>query len=262
MRNGQYIIILGDDDIIVQGGINKILFHLKHHTYDVMYCNTYGFSDDYRKEMSNSVKGKKVFSRRDRFLTEIILCIRQISAIIIRSAHVDQMVSITGNFAHLHHIFTAIKQGKKFVMLREPIIACRSNNSEFDHTANFSDIYVSEFFTLFKGYFKNSLMKSAMRKIENRMLLFYYPIYLYKIKTGRLRGDCNQMKNFNYFFHQNPLYRYILRFIFHGNYLLNRVLLALLIVVSKFRQGLLFHYLIKRQGVYARTGVKSARGNK
>lgn len=212
--SAEYIMILGDDDIIVPEGINIILDILGRADCDVLYCETYGFSKDYLKERPGYNRGRRVFTKPDRFLLETILNIRQISAIIIRAGLIDQSRSITGNFAHLHNIFTAIQRGKNFIALRDPIIACMSNNSGFDNRVNFSDVYVNEFFSLFREYFSPFFTPLAMKKIENKMLLSYYPIYVYKIRVGFLRKDTNMQQNFEAFFHHNKLYSHFLKFVF------------------------------------------------
>lgn len=44
--SGKYVWIIGDDDLIVPGGIEKVLTHLRANRFDLVYVNSYSFSED------------------------------------------------------------------------------------------------------------------------------------------------------------------------------------------------------------------------
>jgi abequosyltransferase len=200
----KYIMVIGDDDYIVNGGIKLILDNLEHSNPDLLFLN--GFAT--KKKVNSHLSSKKESTiNKEEFLLKTILQFRLISSHVINYEYVKRVKSFDGNFAHLHPVLIGLRDGKKFIYLKEKIVACYPNNSKFDLESNFSDTYVNEFFTLFRSYLKNVISKKYHTEIEEKMLKQYYPKLILKSRLGMIKNDKNIKYNFDTIFKKNNFYQ-------------------------------------------------------
>jgi len=210
--------IIGDDDYIVKGGINLILKNLNFLSPDLLFLNAFST----KKKLNKLVSLKKgEILNREQFLLKTILQFRLISSYVIDSKYFQKIKKFDGNFSHLHVVLTSLCYGKKFVYLKDKIIAYYPNNSEFNLKVNFSDVYVSEFFNLFRSYLKESLANSFHRRIETKMLKKYYPKLILKSRLNMIKNDTNLKDNFETIFEKNNFYKKYSYFYINNNLISN-----------------------------------------
>ena len=58
MAQGEYVWIVGDDDVIVPGGLDWVLSVLEKRKYDLIYVSSYGFRDKYFPPTNRALKRK------------------------------------------------------------------------------------------------------------------------------------------------------------------------------------------------------------
>ena len=154
----KYMILLGDDDIIIKDGIKNIYNDIKKFNPDLIYCKTFSFSRYSQVNQTiNSIKSEKY--NLESFLEKTILGFRLISSYVINTKYIKDTIDFSGNFAHLHVILRALTQGNIFIINYKNIIGSLRDNSSFDHEQNFSDIYVKEFFSIYRKYLENYISK-------------------------------------------------------------------------------------------------------
>jgi len=201
----KYVILLGDDDIVVNGGVDIILNNINEHSPDLMFMNAFPIKN-YSKEYYASKNDSQQFDL-DNFLCETILQFRLISSYVINTEYVNKVKEFSGNFAHLHVVFEALSNAKKFIKINNKLIGSFINNSDFDHKVNFSDIYVKEFFLLFNRYLSTTLSRTAFVEIENIMLKKYLPKLILKSRFGFIKHDDLVSQNFDLIFSNNDYYK-------------------------------------------------------
>jgi abequosyltransferase len=178
LAQGKYVLILGDDDLIYDGGLAIILSHAAKDDYGVICLRPYGFNDDFRMEYPGTFGKVKEYNGADKFLSAISPIMRSISACIINKSlvrHIDFSTYPIGNFAHLHMIMHAILLAKKNLFINKYIIPCKRNNS-FGY--DFSEVFVKEYWALIDVYLAHGLSVKTINKLENQMLFTYYPYYI------------------------------------------------------------------------------------
>ncbi len=200
----KYIMLIGDDDYLVDGGIKLILDNLKNSNPDLLFVKAFATN---KKVKSHLFSTKESIINREEFLLNTILQFRLISSHVINSKYIKRVKSYEGNFAHLHPILISLRDGKKFIYIKDKVVGSFPNNSEFDLEANFSDVYVNEFFTVFRRYLNNVLNKKYHNKIEDQMLKYYYPKLILKSRLGMIKNDKNIKRNFDYIFEKNNFYQ-------------------------------------------------------
>ena len=201
----KYMILLGDDDIIVNGGVDIILNNINEYNPDLIFMNAFSIKN-YNKEYYASKNDSQQFDL-DEFLCETILQFRLISSYVINTEYVNKVKEFSGNFAHLHVVFETLSNAKKFIKINNKLIGSFINNSDFDHKVNFSDIYVKEFFLLFNKYLSTILSRKSIVEIENIMLKKYLPKLILKSRFGFIKNDDLVGQNFDLIFGNNDYYK-------------------------------------------------------
>tara|TARA_X000000950_G_scaffold18970_1_gene20530 strand:- start:15063 stop:15998 length:936 start_codon:yes stop_codon:yes gene_type:complete len=225
----KYMILLGDDDIIVNGGIDIILKNINEYNPDLIFMNAFSIKN-YNKEYYASKNDSQLFDL-DVFLCETILQFRLISSYVIKTEFVNKVKEFSGNFAHLHVVFETLSNAKKFLKINNKLIGSFVNNSDFDHKVNFSDIYVKEFFLLFNKYLSTTLSRKSTIKIENIMLKKYLPKLILKSRFGYIKKDDLVGQNFDLIFGNNDYYKNNRSF-FTVNNIFSSIILCLILIFN------------------------------
>lgn len=129
-----YVWVLGDDDIILSGGLLIILNILQKQEVDVLYLNGYAYSDSYLDEPKRG-RGKKgivEYSNALKFVKDTHVMLTFISALIVRSGvnlRLTGHVTEGSNLPQLGWVLPSIRDGKKFVVIKNRVYAARSGNS-------------------------------------------------------------------------------------------------------------------------------------
>ena len=144
----------------------------------------------------------------------------------VNTSNINKVKSYDGSFAHLNVVLTNLKYDKEFIFIGKKAIGCYPNNSNFDHKVNFSDVYVKEFFSLFRYYLQDAISKETHTELEKKMLKEYYPKLVLKSRLGLIKKDKNIKKNFELIFSKNP-YFFKKKKLFTENNIKSNILLIL-----------------------------------
>ena len=229
----KYMILLGDDDIIVNGGVDIILNNINEYSPDLIFMNAFSLKN-YNKEYYASKNDSQQFDLEE-FLCETILQFRLISSYVINTEYVNKVKEFSGNFAHLHIVFEILSNAKKFIKINNKLIGSFINNSDFDHKVNFSDIYVKEFFLLFNKYLSTNLSRTSIVEIENIMLKKYLPKLILKSRFGLIKNDDLVRQNFDLIFGDNDYYKNY-RSYFTVNNIYNSIILFVILIFNHLKK--------------------------
>ena len=210
----KYIMILGDDDYILKGGIDMIIKNIKTYNPSLIFLRAFSTKKIENREVKNEL-GEVL--NRENFLTSSILQLRLISSFVIRIKNLKRVRSFTGNFAHLSLILTNIRCDNKFIFVNSKTVAVYPNNSGFIKKVNFSDIYVIEFFRLLRFHLKNRIGDDIFEIMENKMLKAYYPKLILKSRLRIIKKDDNLKDNFMSIFKSNAYFQRYKRFYIKNN---------------------------------------------
>lgn len=188
LAQGKYVLILGDDDLLVDGAIAFILKHLSEHNYGVVCLRPYGFESDFRKEYPGNYGDEIIFSDSEAFLVRIGQLITLISACIINKSllpNMDAMQFINSNLGQVNWVIRAILNAQYNLFIERYLVACKRNNSGF---YDFSTVFVKEFGRLLDSYVPMGLSHKAILSLEMRMMIGYHPFYLLRQRMAN-SGD-------------------------------------------------------------------------
>ena len=207
---GQYVLILGDDDFLVDGGLACLVNRLAQQELGVLCMRAYGFDKDFRKEYPSGAGNEILFGDGGKFLAEIGAWVTFISACVINKkilGEIDARDFCGGNLVQVHLVIRAALYANNSLFISRYMIACKRNNSG---GYDFSRVFVEELGRILDQYLSMGLTTSAKRAFETKMLLGYYPFYLFRQRL-RQTGDVESaLARFNDRFGDRWLYRILL----------------------------------------------------
>ncbi|MBV9956737.1 MAG: glycosyltransferase family 2 protein [Pseudolabrys sp.] len=186
LARGDYVIIMGDDDVLLDGTLSWLLETLKSRRYGVVSLRAFGFDNDFRQEQPPPWGRERVFNDPGRFLAAVGAQLTLISSCAIHKAampNVNARAFCGGQLVQLHLVIEAAAGGPENLYCEPYKVACKRNNSG-DY--NFSTVFVREFGRVLDSYRDRIISEQDIRAIERRMIVNYYPFYLLKL---RLRDE-------------------------------------------------------------------------
>lgn len=205
---GKYVLILGDDDLFVDGALQLLLEQLAKGAYGVVCLRPYGFESDFRKEYPGSGGGEKIFRDAGAFLAAIGPLMTLISSCAISKQllpKVDARQFCGDNLVQVHLVLRAALVARENLFLDRYLIACKRNNSG---GYDFSQVFVSNLGAVLDSCKSLGLTESAILAIESRLMLAYYPFYLLRQRLSK-SGDLHAtLARFEARFHGRLLFKY------------------------------------------------------
>jgi abequosyltransferase len=136
MARGEYVWIVGDDDVIVPGGLQQVMKVLKTRDYDFVFVSTYRFSGPYVRPSKPRFTGKIVrFSSSLNFALRISVGAAFLSANIVRKdkieekPHLEFSEMVGSSLVQLSWTYTLLSNEPKCVLLQDRVIANKTENT-------------------------------------------------------------------------------------------------------------------------------------
>ncbi len=185
---GQFVLLLGDDDMLVDGSIARITDILIRESPGVLVLRAFGFDRDFRCEQPRVSRSPRVFDDRIKFLGELGAQCTLISSLVINKtllSGVDARDFCGGSLVQTHLALRAILASTRNVMTRDYLVAYkRYNSGGYD----FSEVYVNKLNQVIEQCVGEGLPSSGADRLKRRLITSYYPFYLWKL---RLQSPAN-----------------------------------------------------------------------
>lgn len=136
IARGKYFWLFGDDDIIVPGGISKILLLLEMDDYALVYLNPYQFRKDHVAEKRSDRYGRfaEIFPDGLHLTRKLGAMLTFISAVIVNkerfpaAAHYPVSKLIGTNLIQLGWVCPLLASGSQVLLVWETLVAGRGGN--------------------------------------------------------------------------------------------------------------------------------------
>jgi glycosyltransferase involved in cell wall biosynthesis len=185
---GKYVLILGDDDLLIDGALNRVLEVLAGAEYGVVFLRPYGYEQDFRAERPAGRPHHREFSHSGKFIASIGALAGLISCNIINKqilAGEDARKYCGTNLVQTYLIFDAALRSKQNIMLEEYLVAYKRNNWGF---YPFSLVFVERFWAIVDYFAVRGLDETSMRQLARNMLIGYYPFYVWRQRLRPTEG--------------------------------------------------------------------------
>lgn len=180
IAQGQYVLILGDDDLFVDGGLADLLSKLRTLEYGVVCLKPYGFNDDFRNEYPGKYGSDRLYESAGLFLAAIGPLMTLISGCVINKSllpKVDANDYCGENLVQVHLVIQAAIAGKYNLFMNRYIMACKRNNSG---GYDFAKVFVENVGRILDQYTGVGLTRYDVLCVERKFIMGYFPFYLMK----------------------------------------------------------------------------------
>lgn len=127
-----YVWLVGDDDVLLPGGLKKVLDVLMKNEVDLLYVNNYWFLDSYkRKPIKIERHGTTTFNSSLAFARHTNVMVTYLSGLIVRSGiGASYRGELAGsNVVQLSWVLPLLRDGKCFAVIEDWVIAAKGSNS-------------------------------------------------------------------------------------------------------------------------------------
>lgn len=189
---GKYVLILGDDDILVEGTLVWLISKLKRTEYGVICLRPYGFDSDFRKEYPGLVGHDQEYENGGDFLVAIGQLVSLISSCVINKSilsNIDAEEFCGGNLVQVHLVIQAALLGSISLYTKNYYLACKRNNSG---GYDFIEIFVERLGDILDSYRPLGLTQIVIDRFDRRMIFGHLPFYILK---QRVNNTVDQQEN-------------------------------------------------------------------
>ncbi len=224
-----YVWVLGDDDLILPGGLKNVLDVLLEQDVDILYVNNYWFKDDYKNHPRSKEKhGISIYTNRIDFARRTNVMMTFISALIVRNrASLDYHTDVASgsNLPQLGWVLLLLRDGKRFAIIEDWIVAAKGANS-----GGYGLIKV---FGENLKKISNVILKDKPRLakvIESGTIVNFFPGFILELRSGSSKFQDKDLAdglkqvfggNWRYYFFLVPLIKLPLFLAYRYNYMLN-----------------------------------------
>ena len=180
LASGKYVLILGDDDILLEGAIETILTVLKNGDYGNVYLNSYGFREDHLQERP-AARPPEVLKYHDaaEYFGKVNFWITFSSGNIVNksliASEIDPMRFVGTNMVQLNWILSAILKAKTNAYLEEYIVAFKSANTGGYRLCEVFGVNINKVFSTFV---RQGVPKRYFDIINRLLLTRFFPMML------------------------------------------------------------------------------------
>jgi len=207
LAKGRYVLLLGDDDLLVDGALALLVSRVANKNYGVVCLRPYGFDSDFRLEYPGSFGDERVFDDANAFLVSIGALMSMISACVINKEVLRDVVLkdfFSSDLAHLNLVLHAALKSSENLFINKYMVACkRDNSSNYD----FAEVFVDQFWNILNSHKNIGFDNRALSKIETRMLFSYYPFYLFSLRLENFGNNEEIFRRFKERFQHSLLFR-------------------------------------------------------
>ena len=195
---------MGDDDVLLDGALDKLLPILRGGDYGIVFLNSYGFTGDFvRERPPRRPSGHAVYTDTVAFTKKVAHFFTFISTNVINRALVDEPIDwqpfFDSNLVQLAWTFSALFNGKRHVYVSEYLVAARLYNSGGYGVCR---VFGHNFNMIFDIFRKQGVDDRYFRAINRKLLVEHFPAMI-----ALERNKIIPLKPENYMRSLFPLYR-------------------------------------------------------
>jgi hypothetical protein len=185
---GKYVWIIGDDDVVTPGAIEKIIAYLEANEYTLIYVNSYAFTDSMSSARVKPYRAPTVIEDAQVFARAVHIFFTFISGNIINKDHAlsstqKELSNLVGtNLVQLGWTYAALNGYVRGLYIHEQLVGMRTNN-----TGGYMLSHV--FGTNLKNITEDRLQdRTLARSIINGTLMRFFPPILLNIRRSPVSG--------------------------------------------------------------------------
>lgn len=186
---GKYVWIFGDDDILLDGSLKKIISICESGNYGNIYISNAWFQSDYKSEIPPGLShfDYTLYDNKDKYLRKINIMISFATANIFNKSllphNFNSKKYLGTNLSQVHWYLNCIFRSEKNIMINSQHLACKSGN-----TGGYSlfETFGKNFRKIcFNEANENEFENSFVSKIDNQLLTNFFPHYIILARSSK-----------------------------------------------------------------------------
>jgi len=209
LAKGKYFWLIGDDDIVIEGALEKIINSLKgDEEYGLIFLNSYPFLNDYLKEKPNFNKdGFIVFDSHISFISKFHYFLTFISTVIVNKNIAIKDIDIENmrdtNLIQLSWTFNALFKSSKNAFIERYCIAAKSGSTG---GYKLCAVFGHNLQKAFDIYIRRGVNPQYFEVIKKKMLISFFPANIIRAKKKLFKGEKENFFKMLYPLYKNYLY--------------------------------------------------------
>lgn len=210
-----YVWILGDDDVVLNGGLNKVLTVLQSKQPDILYLGNYHFLDSYLDRDFAHNEVKPAISNYESslvFAKKVNVMLTFISALVVRSSeYVDyNKGGMPGSYlSQLTWVLPLLRDGGRFSIVNTWVVAAKGGNGGGYALIK---VFGENLKSILNRFLVNKPKEAAA--IINGTIINFFPGFILEIRKGKSRFNNEDLEkglarlfssNWRYYFFLLPL---------------------------------------------------------
>jgi abequosyltransferase len=177
LATGKYVLIFGDDDILLDGAIDSIIPVLTAGEYGLVYLSSYGFTTNYLLEMPRKHKtGTVVFSDNKKLIEKVNYWITFASGNIVNKSIIDTNLNplefVGTNLVQVNWILKGIFSAKENVVIEDFMVAFKSANTG---GYKLCQVFGANLNRIFDKFIAQGVSKKYFDLINARLVQTFFP---------------------------------------------------------------------------------------
>lgn len=177
---GRYVIVMGDDDLLMDGVLPPLLDQLRNPDLGAILLRPFGYDKDYRFEAPRVPSSWQHYQNAEDFLLRAGPLITLISGCIVnkeRMGNLDATQFCGSNLVQVHFVLRSAIAAKHWLSFEGYAVACKRNNSG---GYSFFDVFVDRLLGIMESYSHKNFSPGFIKSYEDRLLRGFYPYYVFR----------------------------------------------------------------------------------
>lgn len=177
-----YVWLVGDDDVLLVGGLKKVLDVLVENKIDILYVNNYWFQHGYNDTPKiKEAHGSTIFQSPLRFARRTNVMLTYLSGLIVRSGiGGNYRCQLAGsNIVQLSWVLPLLRDGRNFMIIEDWIVAAQGANSG---GYGLVKVFGTNLVKITNEILKD--MPAVARAIQNGAIVNFFPSFILEFRKG------------------------------------------------------------------------------
>lgn len=176
-----YVWVLGDDDVILAGGLQKVLDVLQMHNPDILYLGHYWFKKSYTEVSGQRARHVvAVYGDALNFARKTHVMLTFISGLVVRGNAGSEMDAVAGsNLPQLGWVLPLLRDGKRFAIIEDWIVAAQGGNSGGYELVNVFGSKLMKITSLILEH-----QPRVAWAIQNGTIIKFFPGFIFAFRKG------------------------------------------------------------------------------
>ncbi len=184
LAKGRYVLILGDDDVFLDGALQKIMTLLKNSDFGTVFLSAYGYDFNHLKERpSQFFPSKKVYDDNNEYLKKCFIRATFISSLIINKSScpdLDANKFVGTSLVQTYLFYEAVFSRSQNLYISEYLLAAkRIEQKDYDVI----DIFCGQYNRVLDAFIGRGVLPATISAVNRKLLWHLLPFHLLLLRA-------------------------------------------------------------------------------